>query len=240
MRKRRTWIFLLICAPLVILLLAIFRRTPEGPTYQGRSLSKWVELYAAYETTKDEHHREEAAQAAQAVRAIGTNALPFLLQWIRYEPPFWQQRISPDLRLSAQDHALASYIINGPGYEKQKAARKAFTFLGTNAAPAIPALRIMMRETNHHATAMSAIIALSEIGAVGMPTLVSAISDTNYSLRRGVVIALAFETAPIVGTNACLPPLTAALKDPDPLMRAEASRMLSRIAPQALTNAPAQ
>ena len=37
------------------------------------------------------------AEAEMAVRNIGTNGIPFLLQWINYEPPTWRKKLRSNL-----------------------------------------------------------------------------------------------------------------------------------------------
>jgi HEAT repeat protein len=65
--------------------------------------------------------------------------------------------------------------------------------------------------------------------------MTAALADTNHVYRDRVAMSLGFFMAHDVGTNACLPPLIAALDDPDPQVRSAASRALRR-----LTNAPAR
>jgi HEAT repeat protein len=110
----------------------------------------------------------------------------------------------------------------------------AFGILGTNAASDIPELVAMMDDPNCPRTARRAIAALSSLGAPAFPQMTAALSNTSHP-NRDIIAAFLFWMAHDIGTNACLPPLTAALDDPDPQVRGAASRALYR-----LTNAPAQ
>src|SRR5882762_8265634 len=47
------------------------------PTYQNKSLSKWLEVY-----TEAKPDSPEERQAREAVRAIGTNAVPYLIKMV--------------------------------------------------------------------------------------------------------------------------------------------------------------
>jgi hypothetical protein len=63
-------------------------RQPQ-PEYRGRSLSQWLTRYGR--SGDDELRRREAADA---VRQIGTNAIPYLVENIRYETPEWMCKVA--------------------------------------------------------------------------------------------------------------------------------------------------
>ena len=63
-------------------------RGPKEPEYQGKKLSEWVTFHS---------HGSKVAPnnpdfAASAIRNIGTNAVPWLVRWIAYEPPPWARQ----------------------------------------------------------------------------------------------------------------------------------------------------
>src|SRR6266850_2566498 len=74
MRKRR---FLFFCLGTVLVLTAvvwaIFRE--REPTYDGRTLSEWADL-----STQGNN------EATNAIRHIGTNTFPVILNWLHSEP----------------------------------------------------------------------------------------------------------------------------------------------------------
>src|SRR4051794_39911375 len=54
----------------------------KEPEYEGKKLSEWVlDLNAGSSPSKN------------AIREIGTNALPYLLKWMRYDPPPWKPKL---------------------------------------------------------------------------------------------------------------------------------------------------
>ena len=53
------------------------------PVYQGRTLSEWGDGRVTGSTGE--------GIAANAIRHLGTNALPLLVQWLEYEPPKWRE-----------------------------------------------------------------------------------------------------------------------------------------------------
>src|SRR5437660_11441199 len=86
MRKRGVY---LIVAILVVagVLVAVFNRERE-PEYGGKRLSEWVEQYADHSDSLG-----QKAEAADAIRHIGTNAVPYLIEWLQYETPPWKRRL---------------------------------------------------------------------------------------------------------------------------------------------------
>jgi hypothetical protein len=81
MRKRWKLLLVMAISFLAISLLWIGRRTPE-PTYNGTPLSFWVARYQAEASDGPADN-----ETLDALRAIGTNAFPFLLKWGSYIPP---------------------------------------------------------------------------------------------------------------------------------------------------------
>jgi hypothetical protein len=57
---------------------------PRQPTYKGRTLTNWV---------RGMNTDDFSAERIIALRAMGTNATPFLLQWMRYETPSWKVKV---------------------------------------------------------------------------------------------------------------------------------------------------
>src|SRR5713101_6945786 len=85
MRRRLVYLIL----GLVLLagvLVAVFRRERE-PEYGGKRLSEWVMVIGHSDPATGSIQR---AEAADAIRKIGTNAFPYLLKWISYETPAWK------------------------------------------------------------------------------------------------------------------------------------------------------
>ena len=64
----------------------------EGPEYNGRTLSEWINraLSANY---PDENYLETEAEALESIRAIGGEGTPYLLKWIQYDPPKWRRNL---------------------------------------------------------------------------------------------------------------------------------------------------
>ena len=59
------------------------------PRYEGKLLSEWLKIYAA---ATDNVHREVAADA---IRHMGTDAIPYLMEDVRSDVPRWMVSVSP-------------------------------------------------------------------------------------------------------------------------------------------------
>jgi len=92
MQKRRRVILSLIGVGVLVGVIAVvFRPAPE-PEYGGKKLSDWAKMYV--EGLKLSSGSEEADRAANAICAIGTNAIPYLSNWMAFRPPRWQHAIA--------------------------------------------------------------------------------------------------------------------------------------------------
>src|ERR1043166_2085319 len=151
MRKRILLFLLVIGAVLGLLVAGAFRE--REPKYGGKRLSQWVEGIIL-STSEDDH-------AEEALPHIGTNAIPFLVKWIEYDPLtkpnckiklFWKvERIVP-YRLLAK-----IWQYEGPDRQHIRAsgARIALERLGSEA---IPSLFRLMNDTNFPIAAMRKLV----------------------------------------------------------------------------------
>ncbi len=73
-------IFILLACGILGLVLYAAHATQHEPSYEGRTLSQWIESWRGDFTNPE----------GAAIRAIGTNGISYLLEWIRYEPPTWK------------------------------------------------------------------------------------------------------------------------------------------------------
>ena len=96
---RRRWVISLAAVVVAAIMVIAFWPGAREPEYQGKKLSEWLEPYAAAATTPDSILKSDSD--VQAVRHIGTNALPFLVKWIREETPLWQRSLPALTRKAA-------------------------------------------------------------------------------------------------------------------------------------------
>lgn len=227
MRKRTKVLLLVGClaAASALILCGIHQQEPH---YQGRSLSHWLHIYA-----KDmfvHHHGEEPPpdeeqiQAAEAVRHIGTNALPLLLTHLAYEP-------SPLTLKCLQKLAdLPQRCVPRVLFRKVLQAEESivgFEILGPVASPAIPRLATLAKDPIHNRAAERATLALGYIGPQSLPALLDVITNTQGYARYRAITRLG-----TFGTNAtpALPLLLQDLQASDNRVASGAASTLGRLA----------
>jgi hypothetical protein len=155
------------------------------PEYSGKKLSEWlIEGPFVYDGPRSGMEQE----AMEAVRHIGTNALPYLLRWMRYERPPWKDRLyallmkfpnKGPLRAAGRPAVLASF------------APVAFKSLGAAAAPAVPELVRLMNDSKALPVVQdNAAWVLANLGSNGLPALLSVITNQAGTANRVRTISL--------------------------------------------------
>jgi hypothetical protein len=262
MPNRRTVLLLVLlaCALLVVPGVVILVRTSE-PSYGGRSLSQWLEIYYFVAKTPAEQQI-----AVEAVRKIGTNAVPHLLKWMRYE-----QGAHPVTETLAEKVPESSYLLHflyGPE-RRALTAPIGFEILGPEASAAVSDLAQLMNDPRTGGAPELAIQALVHLGKDALAPLITTL--TNRQARRRADIAHQLH---YLGTNArpaipvlitllddkdagvatgvawslarirlepalVVPALTNALRNPNPQLRGTFVMALARYGQQALPAVPA-
>jgi hypothetical protein len=164
MRKRRKALLWTLIAFLIVLAVILVSTPPRHrnnqPVYKGLTLRQWLDVVArhrvnGYFTTYQKGRPpardatpEEIKEAEDAIRAIGTNAFPCLLEWTGYKPssakrfifgvlePLPQCVYSPLWSLTHRREILAQQAVHG------------FRILHTNAL-AVEALSNLASDSNN-------------------------------------------------------------------------------------------
>jgi hypothetical protein len=227
---RQRWKFLIILALMALTALCYFLLRPVNePKFQGRYLSEWFQE----EDLILPDLESAAPEAVQAIRAIGTNALPNYLQWLQYEPSQWRTTLRSKLPRWAIKNQTVSNWLDDPASWRAMYAYRGIEILGTNAIGALPELTAMLNNSNRPWTAQRAMGALGFLGTASIPVLQAALADTNRTDRWHVAAAIGF-MGRAGHTNECLPILMMALSDGDAEVRMEATNWVRRSAPQLL------
>jgi hypothetical protein len=200
-RKRKKLIAIVfgLAAISALVALALRDRDPE-PAYNGHPLSYWVS-----EFTHDAHDVENG----EPIRQIGTNAFPFLLRWIAFEPSTLRTK-TVELAERLPSEWRPDFLDN-PQWLFARAA-DAFQALGPQATNAIPALTLMATNDTSGEITKRCAMALARIGKTALPALLTISTNTSVPGR-----AYALDAIPLLAEDALPagPVFIKCLRDPD-------------------------
>jgi HEAT repeat protein len=187
---------------------------------RGRSLSEWLGQYAGRD--RDHQHSRTNNAGYLAVREIGTNSLPNLLEWLQ----------DPDGPAPPDVHDDRSTLVQA-----------GFEILGADAVPAVPELtRILNQADSAPMRIRLAICALVSIGGDALPPLRAALENPGFRYRQIIVSHIGWSGHQDTGLRQFVPVLARCAFDPDQRLAREAIEALGRLrlAPEisvpALTN----
>jgi hypothetical protein len=172
-RGRRVLLILLGCG-LAGVVAALVWPGEREPVYQGKKLSEWLLAYDlgfandAERTFLNRSITEEHPAADDAIRHLGTNALPCLLRWIKYEPPLWRKKANPAL-LRIPVASIRQRLFEGDRLAIDAVC--GFKALGSEANPAVPDLARLINDPRRTESRARAMRALMYIGREGFPPL---------------------------------------------------------------------
>jgi HEAT repeat protein len=172
-----------------------YRQFTPDPVYQGKRLHVWLEPQPSPWFNKFGLVASLSPEAREAVRQIGTNAIPRLLAMLRTQDSSLEPRL---VALAQKQHYLKFTYVDAAHQHAQAAL--AFEVLGASASNAVPALLQIFENdtsvitTQSHWTSSRA--ALSSLGAIGpaaesaVPSLVRHTADTDSMIRTYACMAL--------------------------------------------------
>jgi len=202
---------------------------PPEPVFEGRPLTSWLDHHVASSAASPPYNSPGWKKADEALRTIGTNAIPTLLKMIRAKdpPPLVLKLLETGRRYRL---TRINYRYAMPRHEE---AEYAFQVLGTNAGSAVPGLISIYEENVSPSSQMSAALALGHIGReaqAALPALIRRFTHTNADVRFYAVSAVMSIGGEL---GVVFPALTTALKDPDIRVRWNALSGLSRFGSRA-------
>jgi hypothetical protein len=221
MTRKKGMVLLTSAIVVVGLGFVLFGDRENQPQYQGRSLSSWLAIYDDLDPTTFE-------EAEKAVRHIGTNALPYLVRWIQYEPPGWRTSLKGVVPAGIWDNNSFQRFIQGRAGKRAAYARNGFRILGTNAVAVLPELERLLKSSTRPMTVFNAYSAISSIGPPSLPVFERALADTNQLYRFRIPMCLRF-MAMGDGAAAYLPLMRQALTNDDRTVRENAARVLKEM-----------
>jgi hypothetical protein len=209
------WILLALlgCAVVLAAAAVLWPRERE-PVYNGRTLSEWIDRYKREPRLDGDTlwTREEV----EAIRQIGTNALPHSLRWLTQEDGTWRESVldRAGRAIRPLNPTLSAKLTVNYGYLPGSNAAKAlivFRLLGPTARSAIPELaRLVSR--GRPSAGRNAIEALCEVGEEGLPTLMGMLTNSATASPQRIMAAYGISK---MGTNVpgSIPFLVSALQD---------------------------
>ncbi len=178
--RRITKILLALGATVLLALGWVVFKPENEPAYQGKKLSEWIKAFYSVGTQ---------VQAEEAIRKIGTNAVPLLVHWIAYEPS--RNRIFEFIdgllgKLGSEWHRDVELRA------RQRDAETAFQILGPAAESAIPALSqyLYAVKDDEEVRAIRLAFALAQLGPKHCAPLCAALTNQNSIVRAAAARAL--------------------------------------------------
>jgi hypothetical protein len=212
--KRRVGIGIAIIGGAALIWLGFHVSGPQEPRYKGLPLSRWMDIYSGRVDMSGSSGSEDPRIAAQkeareAFRAIGTNAIPWLLKWMSVRKPpggdvilklaDWkptERPMAPAIRwmYDRGEHAIESWIV--------------FEVLGEQASNAVPELTRLLNTADRNkqwplAHVQPSAVALAFIGKAGIVPLGEYL-ERSGSAERIMVVRFLISAPERVGTNAAV------------------------------------
>ena len=195
---------------------ALWPRSDE-PTYKGKVLSWWLSRYAKAEYDTGDENNSVVLEANEAVKQIGTNAIPKLVEWL------------PD----SSSRLRTLPFPNTPTHSAL--AVSGFRILGERASGAVPEVSRMLKDTN---AVHDAVLCLALVGEPGLMKLIGALGDPNQ-MDRPYIAMLLGGIPPGTNAEVATTTLVACLTEKDSELVAAAVRALGKIGSQSTQKLPA-
>lgn len=127
----------------VVLIVAVALQVSVGrqPSHDGRTLESWL-------ADLDARPLDTNAPVAMAIQAMGTNAIPFLVEEVTQLDPAWRRKLGRPHRWNR-----FNILAGSPAQKSRQRAAAALRFLGDDARPALPLLLAQIRASQGHPTA---------------------------------------------------------------------------------------
>lgn len=236
MRKRLS---ILIPVLLVVILAGIciwiVHSAGPQPVYQGKPLDYWLTGFD-FANSRGAKPQEPPPpswnEAGEAVRQMGTNAVPTLLRMLQARDSKFKDSVISLLR--------KQHIFKPPeaAVKKNIKALHAFTALGPKGAPAVPALIKMYEQDSSSFSQQGVPMMLANMGSAAepaIPLLVGATTHTNEYVRNNAIFALGgLHMEP----KLVVPALIRCLNDSNAMVQAQAAGALASYGKDARSTFP--
>jgi hypothetical protein len=177
---KRLRIIIILLAVLLTGVFVIYLVQPSEPSYQGRKLSAWLKGYYSYSLGWFGQHDKED----EALRQMGTNAIPFLMKMSKTEDSKFKQKFTSLVRKQSLIRFQFTTAV-----DIRARAYCGFRALGKAVKPMVPTLTGGLGDSELLIRSLAA-EALVNTGLGGIQPLTNALSSTNWMTRLVVVEAL--------------------------------------------------
>src|SRR5262249_38978720 len=151
---------------LLVALALLLRGSEREPQYQGRALSDWL----LRRTWKD---FSLSVEQDEAVRSMGTNALPYLVKWMKYVSQAWRVQL---VNIAPRVVKRVWFLRRDKQNERAMLSLECLQMLGPRVSPALPELARLMKQTNA-VVAVRALMIVDSAGKAGIPVLLDVLTN---------------------------------------------------------------
>jgi len=176
--RARRWFAILAMALVLLVLLAWAILSQREPVYRGKTLTDWGKQYFFSQTA----NRAAAEEAQFAIRQIGTNHIPFMLNLIRATDRQWANKLRTFVPMNYDGSVML-----------RRSGAYAIAALGTNAPAAVP--RLIEIATTHPDSdgRYYAVFALRNIGPAAeaaVPFYIQSLTNADPAIRNEAAMGL--------------------------------------------------
>ena len=231
--KRRWRVILIAAAGAIGLLAALVRWFPKEPVYQGKPISFWIQELGR---TQPMRIWESDRPAKEAVRTLGTNAVPYLAKAMRRRSTSgeWYRQLWPKLPGIIRDRLPHPVY---PGAVRREAATMLAELIGRHRAAGTDQVVSALIDAVRDPQSDLRIIAIGVLGTLAaqyknqtaLAALIDALDSPEPSVRYHAANQLC-STGPEAG--AALPLLTKCMSDTNTGVRVNAAMAVYRISGQ--------
>ena len=196
---------------------AVFR--DREPSYQGRTLSEWADLWP-----------ERQDEASEAIHHIGTNSFPIVLKWLRSGPSPWREKML-GRAYSSPDWMRPDFLVNWLSDDQAKKrvgrAYQVIRILGEEAGPMVAELEQLSYEKSPF-VAFAAFDGLAYIGRAGFLHLLRVSEDAKNPHHGKAVERLGWLLQNHPSSTNIIQALFQCAGDKDVMVQKEASLALAK------------
>jgi hypothetical protein len=188
MRARaRRWLAIVAAALVLLVFLVWGILSQREPVYRGKTLSDWAQQYGAKWTV----NRAAADEAELAIRQIGTNSIPFMIDLMRASDTPLKKR----LRRIVPPQWHAPLHLNDDMAKIRRLGAYAISALGTNAPTAVPLLIDLAKTHPDPDGRYIPVFALRNIGPAAesaVPFYIQCLTNADGAIRNEAAQGLTF------------------------------------------------